>query len=247
MITSNMKKTILIIAASMILINLVACSGKYPKGSYNTDGYSYTEIAHNQIAVGEITCLSKNGAVYIPQSINGKTVTQLGYNSGLGFGGGGFYNNSFYHEGEQVTISRYYCPNTITNIFDGYIWSVQHLKVFYCGTIIDLKRFGLKELYNEIYVPYDKFEEFKALDSGCLAEVKQANVSFMLDENTFYYVDYYETDSTIKFIPPTPQKDGYSFDGWYKDNSFTNKWNFETDSIQDDKKETKLYSHWIES
>ena len=42
-------------------------------------------------------------------------------------------------------------------------------------------------------------------------------------------IDYYEEDSLIEFIPPNPEKDGYIFDGWYKEEECINKWDFNTD------------------
>ncbi|MBQ9200666.1 MAG: InlB B-repeat-containing protein, partial [Lachnospiraceae bacterium] len=46
-----------------------------------------------------------------------------------------------------------------------------------------------------------------------------------------------------KFIPPADlTKDGYDFDGWYKDDTFTQKWNPDTDKVTSD---IKLYAKWI--
>ncbi|MBQ8913184.1 MAG: InlB B-repeat-containing protein, partial [Lachnospiraceae bacterium] len=45
-----------------------------------------------------------------------------------------------------------------------------------------------------------------------------------------------------KFIPPADlTKDGYDFDGWYKDDTFTQKWNPDTDKVTSD---IKLYAKW---
>ena len=45
-----------------------------------------------------------------------------------------------------------------------------------------------------------------------------------------------------KFIPPTDiTKDGYDFDGWYKDEAFTEKWNPEKDKVTSD---IMLYAKW---
>ena len=41
--------------------------------------------------------------------------------------------------------------------------------------------------------------------------------------------------------PKDPSKTGYSFEGWYRDEAFSNKWNFETDKITED---TTLYPKW---
>ncbi|MEG2026381.1 MAG: InlB B-repeat-containing protein [Clostridia bacterium] len=41
--------------------------------------------------------------------------------------------------------------------------------------------------------------------------------------------------------PADPTKDGYTFDGWYKDNKFTTLWNFATDKATGD---VTLYAKW---
>ncbi|WZU03196.1 InlB B-repeat-containing protein [Erysipelothrix sp. D19-032] len=43
--------------------------------------------------------------------------------------------------------------------------------------------------------------------------------------------------------PMVPQKEGYEFDGWYRDDSFeeTSRWDFEFDTIQGN---TTLYGKW---
>ena len=57
-------------------------------------------------------------------------------------------------------------------------------------------------------------------------------------------------------IPPIPERDGYAFDGWYKENECINRWNFATDSLPSEQldndenvvyQETKLYAKWIKT
>ena len=36
--------------------------------------------------------------------------------------------------------------------------------------------------------------------------------------------------SVITFIPPEPERDGYAFDGWYKEAECINAWDFSTDT-----------------
>ncbi|WZU01348.1 InlB B-repeat-containing protein [Erysipelothrix sp. D19-032] len=40
-------------------------------------------------------------------------------------------------------------------------------------------------------------------------------------------------DQTIK-EPAAPHREGYGFDGWYHDATFTRQWNFATDTVTDD-------------
>ncbi len=44
--------------------------------------------------------------------------------------------------------------------------------------------------------------------------------------------------------PQAPTKDGYTFHGWYKDAAFTNRWNFDADTVTGN---TTLYAKWTEA
>ena len=80
-----------------------------------------------------------------------------------------------------------------------------------------------------------------------------ANVSYYLnypdgvyEYNEFHYVDFYEDGEIIKYIPPKPEKEGYKFEGWYREAECINKWNFEIDTITftENQPVTKLYAKW---
>lgn len=84
-----------------------------------------------------------------------------------------------------------------------------------------------------------------------------ANVSYLYNydnapNNNYYWIDsYYNT--VIEYIPQNPVRDGYVFDGWYKEAECLTPWNFDTDvvSLQYDENgiynynETRLYAKWI--
>lgn len=60
-----------------------------------------------------------------------------------------------------------------------------------------------------------------------------ANVSYLYNyENApnenYYWVDSYD-ESLITFIPPNPERDGYIFNGWYKETECISEWDFSTD------------------
>ncbi len=57
--------------------------------------------------------------------------------------------------------------------------------------------------------------------------------------------DSYYVDDGQKIInPPKPTRDGYSFDGWFRDEAFTNIWNFDTDVVHG---YTDLYAKWTQN
>ncbi len=88
-----------------------------------------------------------------------------------------------------------------------------------------------------------------------------ANVSYFYNyENAkndgYYWIDNYAYGEKIEYIPENPTRDGYTFDGWYKESECINKWNFETDTLPEEKyneeerkvyQETMLYAKWIEN
>ena len=67
------------------------------------------------------------------------------------------------------------------------------------------------------------------------------------EENNYYYIDYYENGEKVMYIPPEPQRDGYSFGGWFKESDCINQWDFDTDILQlnEEAQEVKLYAKWI--
>ena len=91
----------------------------------------------------------------------------------------------------------------------------------------------------------------------------RANVSFFYNYETeknygYYWIDDYDYGSKIEFIPPEPEREGYTFGGWYKEPECINKWDFETDVLPEERteinedgekevvyQETKLYAKWL--
>ena len=75
-----------------------------------------------------------------------------------------------------------------------------------------------------------------------LEEPHKANVSYSYNYDTsknngYYLIDDCDYGSTIEFIPPDPERDDYVFGGWYKEPECINEWDFETDTLPEEKKE----------
>lgn len=92
--------------------------------------------------------------------------------------------------------------------------------------------------------------------------VQRANTLFKLNFdisnsmylNEYFYIDNYEYGSLITSVPPIPTREGYEFEGWYKEQECVNKWDFEVDrlpitEINSDGlptfQETVLYANWV--
>ena len=91
----------------------------------------------------------------------------------------------------------------------------------------------------------------------------RANVSYFynydIEENYgYYWIDDWNYGSKIEFIPPEPEREGYTFGGWYKEPECINEWDFETDVLPEERteinedgekevvyQETKLYAKWV--
>ena len=83
-----------------------------------------------------------------------------------------------------------------------------------------------------------------------------ANIGYFYNyenkNNGYYWIDNYAYGAKITFMPP-PERNGYTFSGWYKEADCANKWDFDKDTLpplltNDEGKtlyqETRLYAKW---
>ena len=63
--------------------------------------------------------------------------------------------------------------------------------------------------------------------------VNNANVTYYSNygDNDIYWIDDYDEESLITYIPENPVREGYEFDGWYKEVECINKWDFDMDKV----------------
>lgn len=71
-----------------------------------------------------------------------------------------------------------------------------------------------------------------------------ANVSYYYnyedaENNGYYWVDDCDYGGRIEYIPDEPKREGYEFGGWYKESECINQWNFQTDTLPEEKTEQK--------
>lgn len=226
---------------------LTGCNLKLLNSDVIDENFFIQVIDEDNIALGNVKTYPQSGAVFFPERIQGYTVSQIGFNSGLGFGGNGYlYTVNL----NGKNIERCYFPHTIKEIGDGYMkLSSGDLKIFYCGEVVDLGYFRPNR-DTAIYVPAENYEAFNnVLSEGYSQNLLKANVSYHLNYNgnNYYYIDYYENGEKISYIPPIPQRDGYTFGGWFKEANCINEWNFDTDTLQisEETQEIQLYAKWI--
>ncbi|MGN1373559.1 MAG: InlB B-repeat-containing protein [Candidatus Coproplasma sp.] len=244
-----MKRLFTVLICSIVLCCLAGCSLEVQNKKVTDENFYCKVIDDNNVAIGDVKTYPQSGAVFYPEQIENYTVSVIGFASGLGFGGNGYLDII----GENgIVIKRCYFPHTIKEVStDGYMkLTTGHLKVFYCGDVVDLGNFGASQTEMEIYVPSEKYELFKNIISKYYyGSLLKANVSYHLnyDDDNYYYIDYYESGEKILYIPPIPQRDGYTFGGWFKETECINQWDFDTDTlmISEETPEIKLFAKWI--
>ena len=245
------KSFMLIIGCLLSVFILTSCKSKinhpFAAGDFNCE-----KLDEGGIAVGNIRSNYSSNIVFIPEEIDGYTVKQLGYPSGLWFPGNGVLKNS----GDTYDLGRMYCPNTIEKINMEYMMSTPSgFKVFYCGAILNLSAICASSSNMELYVPSEKFEEFyNEISEDKKKLLYRANVCYDYNyerENQNYYVDNYDYSSLIYYVPPAPKRSGYKFSGWYFDSECTRRWYFRKEKLpileeNQDYIETKLFAKWEE-
>jgi len=172
--------------------------------------------------------------VFIPSHINGIKVVQFGYTT--------LTSTKYYHGGGKI-----FFPYTMKKILGGSAF----------GENIFITTQSLENLHgNRFYVPDNYYNTY--ITNNPDSYIERANVVYDInysnEEYKYHSVDNYEYGSLIEIIPPIPERDGYTFDGWYKEPECINKWNFETDTLPELKlddegneifQETALYAKWI--
>ena len=238
-----MKKLFIILFVLVLLGSCDLSNDEY--GIKKTDELEYIKNVKddNSVTIGAI--FAEKTAVFVPSKISGMDVTDLGFSWGMTL-----HTISHQFKGERV-----YFPNSIQSFCGNYI-EIIDIDVFYCGKLTNLGYLDHSTDDNNIYVPYDLYEEYRALYNSVSnpEALKPANVTYYLnypdsiyEYNEYYYVDYYELGEKIKYIPPIPEKDGYIFDGWYKEKECINKWDFDVDTIvyNDENPVVNLYVKWV--
>ena len=244
-----MKRLFTMLLSITMFCCFAGCDSNWLNNDVYDENFCCEVIDENNVAIGSLKTYPESGAVFFPEKIKNYTVSKLGYSSGLGFGGSGYFYTS---AGGSAIIKRCYFPHTIKEVYLGYMklsggWET---KLFYCGEIIDVNSLDVDGRKIQIYVPAEKYGLFEdVLTEHFRGSLLKANVTYYLnyDENNYYYIDYYENGEKILYIPPEPQRDGYSFGGWFKEADCVNQWNFDFDTLQitNEEQEVKLYAKWI--
>ena len=151
-----------------------------------------------------------------------------------------YLTNLFYY-----TNSKFECDKNL------------HINAYVGSSLSDDEMFLMLDDFpnSKVYISQIYYEAIKETPSFYWYNYVPANVVYYLgsySKDTFFVDD---ADGTpVNVIPPDPKREGYKFDGWYKDIEGTIPWDFEKDIVP--KKiydingeyifaETKIYAKWI--
>lgn len=206
----------------------------------------------------ELSALSKDGKtksrLRIPATVDGKEITNIGKRSIL-----------------QIEEVRSMCDlsemssNNVKDLILAY--GELNPAIFY-------RYYGWKDLFPNAeriflleFQSIENVGQTKVYISSQLYKEKEvgrpANISYYYnyanaESNGYYWIDDCAYGSRIEYIPEDPTRDGYTFGGWYKEAECINKWDFDSDTLPEEKteisedgeeevvyQETKLYAKWM--
>ena len=238
------KKLLMIISLVILIISLSGCKDN----EYESGNYKYT-ILNGNAYIYELSEEGKKQEVLI-------LPTELeGYKTGLG----NYYGmlRGFELNFESDNLKELYFNSNILN----YLYNETDIH-----SIINSKQEGMF-----IFIPYKNNDIIHKHINIQVYSYEQLSINFDTKydniANVSYYYNYDNSDTInwktyfiddldnelITNIPPNPIREGYKFNGWYKEKECINKWDFEKDIIPSkeyDKegnyifKETIIYAGW---
>ncbi len=240
---------VLILAVMTFMVGLFSgCSRDEEWGYFTVKFYDDRETAY-------ITGLTEEGQqqrfLVIPEEIDGVKVYTIGERPLLQM-----WSSIGYADICSDKLEKIYIPFSTEIISGSFRNSSNLMKVVSIRDdyYINGFEYSIKRCYSrEVYIE-------RGYTRDCYV---MSNVSYFYNYETeenygYYWIDDWNYGSKIEFIPPEPEREGYTFGGWYKEPECINKWNFETDVLPEERteineegeeevvyQETKLYAKWV--
>lgn len=237
---SKLFSLVAVLAVTLALGLLASCEGtpRAEQKMTDPDGVwecQYVLYSKTECEVGDWTYWYKQeheylDYVFVPLQIRGAKVVRFGYSGILGC--------SYYSKRGKRFLP--YTMKVIENASGTYMLSGDRLTHMYDG------KFYVPEIYYEVY--RNRFPE---------GSFYKANVVYDINYETeykYHCVDNYEYGSLIEIVPPDPEREGYTFGGWYKEAECVNKWDYVKDTLPEEIldedgntvfQETALYAKWL--
>lgn len=149
-----------------------------------------------------------------------------------------------YYHFESENLKKIYLPDTVrmidSDVFD-YLKRADELEIMLCSchntTIRDIGEFNRIYLYKTLYESGDFSGDYAF-----------ANIVFMNNYSDEVNGGYYRLDNigTGKTIPepPAPEREGYTFGGWYTEPECVTAWDFGDSPRIEEGAEFRLYAKW---
>ena len=240
---------VLILAVMAFMVGLFSgCSRDEEWGYFMVKFYDDRETAY-------ITGLTEEGQqqrfLVIPEEIDGVKVYTIGERPLLQM-----WSSIGYADICSDKLEKIYIPFSTEIISGSFRNSSNLMKVVSIRDdyYINGFEYSIKRCYSrEVYIE-------RGYTRDCYV---MSNVSYFYnyeteENNGYYWIDDWDYGSKIEFIPPEPEREGYTFGGWYKEPECINKWDFETDVLPEERteinedgeeevvyQETKLYAKWV--
>ena len=223
----------------------------------------------DEVVIGDFVCqirksfntinlknLSEEGKkkkyIVVPPELDGKKVEMLGYRNAIFSSGRSSW--------ESENLEKLYINNENLFFLYGLFDNCPKIKKF----IIIKKQYDNRKDYLKLdittYMTSLEYQEEFGGDQGVKyfpngeLRWRGADVSYYYNyeespNNGYYWIDDVEDGELIEFIPEEPTREGYKFEGWYKEEDCINKWEFEKDRVikADNKEpyyENKLFAKW---
>lgn len=238
----QLKRRISVFMLTLASIFLVSCQQIGPE-VITKDDFIYTEYP-NKVYIQDLSEIGKTkDTIYIPLTLNDKPVTSIGYKQL-----GQFHNI----KSQQLTYLNLPYHTLSFTTFSG----LTKLKILVLSSTTPVKMVDSdNHLFNgengaRIYVPKGLVEAYQSLNQGAIEShvFIETNISYLYNyegspNEGYYMVDFKIIDNYV-YEPIHPNRPGYTFVGWYIDDTYTQQYDFESKLMTS---ELTLYAKWVVS
>jgi len=255
---------IIVIVVFTFTLLLTSCKNKITRKIENRlvcGDYEYIVLTDdNDQDYVDILCLSEEGEnkkeLVIPTEIDGLPVKALGYKSSYTCDCGRFYSDLL----QKIFITENILINSNCMFYYNNDYNDDlYKKIIYIPTDIEKSDTNIDNAvialgpYSDLYFySEDESKTIVMTDKYYSYCKRDANLQYNYNydgspNNGVYWLDDYDNE-IISYIPDVPERDGYSFIGWYKEAECINEWDFVNDTIPakditEEHLDTELYMH----